>query len=325
MGTNRRDNNIDGEHVINQISAYIDNALGDAEREQVRAHLDACNICGPEYRELLATQQMLRALPVQVPPRVFTLTEEMVAARPRPSLLSRLFDKALAPRLATGSVLAFALLLVMLVSDLGVVNQSFRKVGSGLTEPVTALQSEGEATTDASLNMAASEATATTAMAAADVGTYQPTEEAARNLAPQGTSVPPAVGGGGAGGGTEDIPQGTPALPMAFSATATTEAAQPEEQPVANAATTPTVAPNDQASASEVAATPSVDQRRMEYSLADPTPGTSEDGAGISGIMAQSPGSGTGAFPWTLAIEVGLALLGIGLAIGALVARRRGA
>ena len=322
MGTNRRDNNIDNEHLIDQISAYIDNALGDAEREQVRAHLDTCNTCGPEYRELLATRQMLRALPVQVPPRVFTLTEEMVGARSRPSLLSRLFDKALAPRLATGSVLAFALLLVMLVSDLGLGSRSSAPAVSGLAEiPAAALKAEGEATEDGSVNMSASEATATTAIAA-DVGAYQPTTEAQRNAVPQSTPLGD-VTGGGAGGGT-DVPQGTTVPAMPVSAPTPTEEKEPAQQ-AANAAATPTAVAEDQASAVEAAVTPPVEQRALYAIVPSETPGT--DQAGVRGYeyASQPPSSDTSSFPLTLAVEAGLALLGIGLAIGALVARRRGA
>ncbi len=106
------------------ISAYIDGALAPSEAGAVRAHIAACPDCRADYVELKAAQRMLRSVPTVMPPRAFTLTEEMVAARPRQgSLLQRLFAPSSAPRLATGAALAFALMLFVVIGDLGVNRQ----------------------------------------------------------------------------------------------------------------------------------------------------------------------------------------------------------
>src|SRR5688572_12274369 len=106
-----------GMHVFDLIPAYLDETLKGDEREFVRAHLDACLECRADYLELRATQQMLRSVPVVVPPRAFTLTEEMVAQTKRRGLLDVLLAPRNTPRFATGSVLSFGLLLVMLFAN----------------------------------------------------------------------------------------------------------------------------------------------------------------------------------------------------------------
>ncbi|HEY0071060.1 MAG TPA: zf-HC2 domain-containing protein [Chloroflexia bacterium] len=310
-----RNNNIHGEHVIGLISSYIDNALDAGDRERVRAHIDGCEVCGAEYRELRATQQMLRAMPVQVPPRVFTLTEEMVGARSgaRPSLLSRLLSRALAPRLATGSVLAFALLLVMLVSDLGVLNRSLTAVnsapGARAVENTSPLMLAAPTSTTAMLYEArpvTADASPTTASAA-----LYPTEVA------------------GAAGGADQSAPANPASPLAtpenMAPTATTASEAPSEKYADTAQPTPVADATQQSSYYVVEGTPSTGVVER-FNLQAPDGLTDTDtGASGEAALAQSFDSGSGSFPVTLAIEIGLALLAVGLAIAALVARRRSA
>jgi hypothetical protein len=312
-----RNNNIHGEHVIGLISSYIDNALDADDRERVRAHIDACEVCAAEYRELRATQQMLRAMPVQVPPRVFTLTEGMVRARSeaRPSWLSRMLGRALAPRLATGSVLAFALLLVMLVSDLGVLNRSV----TGMTSAPGAR----EAKNSAPLMLAAPTSTTATLSEARPV-----TADATSTTASAGAALQPTEGADAAGGGSDQSVPANPAPPtptpesMAY-ATATTASEAPAEKYADTAQPTPTADGNQQSSYYAVEGTPSpgVVER---FSLQAPD-GLTDTGAGGEPALAQSLDSGSGSFPVTLAIEIGLAVLAVGLAIAALLARRRSA
>src|SRR5918911_2997820 len=102
-------------HVWRLLSAYIDNNLDKATHEEVRAHLEECPDCRADYIELRATRRMLRSLPVVPPPRAFTLTEEAVAHRP--GLFARLLTPRNAPRLATGSALAFTLLVFVLLGN----------------------------------------------------------------------------------------------------------------------------------------------------------------------------------------------------------------
>jgi len=113
------------EHVVDLLSAYIDNALNPGERESVRAHIQSCTSCRAEHESLLATQVMLRSLPVVPPPRPFTLTQEMVGAGARrESFWQRILTPSAVPRFATGSVVAFALLVMLLVGDLAGVRQN---------------------------------------------------------------------------------------------------------------------------------------------------------------------------------------------------------
>ena len=113
------------EHVVDLLSAYIDNALSPAERESVHAHIETCASCRSEHKSLAGTQVMLKSLPVVPPPRAFTLTPEMVgAAAPRESFWQRLLTPRAVPRFATGSVVAFALLVFLLLGDLTGVRQN---------------------------------------------------------------------------------------------------------------------------------------------------------------------------------------------------------
>ena len=106
------------EHVVDLLSAYIDNALTHGERDSVRAHLDTCTTCKVEHDGLIGTQAMLRNLPIVPPPRAFTLTAEMVGAgKLQESFWQRLFTPRVAPRFAMGSVMAFALMFFLLVGN----------------------------------------------------------------------------------------------------------------------------------------------------------------------------------------------------------------
>src|SRR2546421_122215 len=64
----------EGGHVLDRLSAYIDNSLGKAGQEKVRVHLEGCAECRADYLELLATRQMLRSMPAVVPPRAAEAT-----------------------------------------------------------------------------------------------------------------------------------------------------------------------------------------------------------------------------------------------------------
>src|SRR5437773_1733695 len=98
----------DSEHVKGLLSGYIDNRLGRSRRTQVREHLKVCADCRADYIELRATQHLLQSLPTVPPPRAFTLTQDMVAAKT--GFWQRLLAPRNSPRFAMGSVLAFTLL-----------------------------------------------------------------------------------------------------------------------------------------------------------------------------------------------------------------------
>jgi anti-sigma factor RsiW len=318
MGTNSRDNNINGEHVLELVSPYIDNVLDPADRERVRVHIDNCETCAAEYRELQATQQMLRAMPVQAPPRAVTLTEEMVGAKARtatkPSLLSRIFGDATAPRLATGSVLAFALLIVMLVSDLGLLSGS--RMGAG----VRSVTSPGENNSPQAMIFPKSEEDATSTTAAAFEATATTATEAQPAALPDQTA---ALSGAGGADQANSAPTTTPMLNLAQQADiATAEAEVNNLRAVPPPASTSL--PEDQASAYATEGTPSAGTDITYYDRQAPAKAQgAEDGASGEAPLAQSPASGSGPFPVTLAIEIGLALLAIALAVGATRVRRR--
>src|SRR5687768_15114119 len=113
------------EHIVDLLSSYIDNALNPGERESVRAHLEGCDSCKVELDSLIGTKVMLKSLPVMPPPRAFTLKPEMVGAGARQeSFWQRLLTPRAVPRFATGSVVAFALLIFLLVGDFAAVNRN---------------------------------------------------------------------------------------------------------------------------------------------------------------------------------------------------------
>ena len=77
-------------HVSDDLSAYIDGALGVREVERVKAHLDVCPGCQQEYQGLQAVQRLLRSLPDPTPQAGFLdrmhwrlLREASRPARPR--------------------------------------------------------------------------------------------------------------------------------------------------------------------------------------------------------------------------------------------------
>src|SRR5438270_5321043 len=61
------------------LSAWVDGALSDAEREAVTAAMARDPALRERARDLRATVGLLRALPQPVPRRTFVLTPEMVA------------------------------------------------------------------------------------------------------------------------------------------------------------------------------------------------------------------------------------------------------
>jgi hypothetical protein len=117
MGNKLNNKYNNSEHVIEQISAYLDGALDDELSNEVRAHIDGCTECHAEYIEVRATRQLLRNVPAIQPLRAFTLTPEMVQRKVW--LWERLLVPRNVPRLATGSVMAFALVLLILVGNVG--------------------------------------------------------------------------------------------------------------------------------------------------------------------------------------------------------------
>src|SRR3954469_1729992 len=110
---NRGDGN---EHVLDQLSAYLDYELTDAERTRVRDHLRRCPACENELATLKATKQLMTEVPLQALPRSFILTPDMVGrAMSGPVERRRSFGWTLAGRLRTATAL-MAVLLVLVLS-----------------------------------------------------------------------------------------------------------------------------------------------------------------------------------------------------------------
>ena len=84
----------DWEQQREQLSALLDNELGEQERAELEAHLPTCAECRAELESLRRTRALVRALPLPALPRSFALpleaaslpeqTLETVAARPAP-------------------------------------------------------------------------------------------------------------------------------------------------------------------------------------------------------------------------------------------------
>lgn len=298
------------EHVHEQLSAYIDNMLGATEGERVRLHLEVCSDCRGDYVELRAAQSILRSMPVAVPPRAFTLTPEMVAS-PRRSFLARFFTPNMFPRLATGSALAFMLLLFVLVGDFTGRGPAFTSAVAFKTadQPASAGATQRQSDSippaplagtpaDNSVTSAMIASTPTTGMAAGGAGTVSGMSNAAPAAGSTETTNPAAA---------------ESASPEPPSQATDTSAAAPAPAPATGGgvATSGNSNPTTTTLNTGIAGA----QARLE---ASPAP-----------LMAPAPASvpqtATGATlaAWTT-VEALLALLGVGLGVAAFVARRRG-
>ncbi len=65
----------------NQISAYADGALANAERREVAVHLRECERCARSYDQLARTRLMVKSLPGKVPPAHLTASLHLLARR----------------------------------------------------------------------------------------------------------------------------------------------------------------------------------------------------------------------------------------------------
>ena len=248
IGGSRGDTN---EHVLDQLSAYIDYELSDAERERVREHLRRCPVCENELATLKATKQLLTELPLHPVPRTFMLTPDMVGRGVTgPVERRRAFGWTLAGRLRTATALVAVLLVLVLSGDIlsrgvlgggaqGAASPSFmtQVTPNGLLPP----QADRMANPTTA---AMAEATTTTAPAVAGGGGL--------GTGPGEAPLPQAAPTVAAAAPSDSANQTTSAAPIPtteaykFAFTATPEAAssgavqsQPETQPPAHTATRP--------------------------------------------------------------------------------------
>lgn len=314
-------NGPEGGHVRGLLAAYMDGDLGGSEHERVRAHLEACGDCRAEYAGLRATQQVLASMPMVSPPRAFTLTEEMVRSRSRVGWLQRLLAPGNTPRLATGSVLSFALLLLVLFGGYfsGMrVNETFSTIGSGLSGDVS--YSQFDAQPGATANRQAAEL---------------PQDSAAPAQA-QAQATPGMGGAAGEqqGGEPSGLAAGAPP-PEAGNAgqpseTAAASAAENDVLPTAVAAdAAATTEPSTAMTGAASAPVPTVEPK---LSLRTETPVVGGEGSLYSqgsdategGPLSSEDRSNEqrGDFSPLLAIEVLLGVLGVALAAAAVASRR---
>ncbi len=282
------------EHVLDQLSAYLDYELPDAERTRVRDHLRRCPACENELATLRATKQLLTEVPLQSLPRSFVLTPDMVGrAMSGPVERRRSFGWTLAGRLRTATALVAVLLVLVLSSDF--LNHSVLG-GSAATArpPMTTSRAVGPG-----VDAFTTEATSTTAAQAEATSTTAPVAMAA---AAATSTTAPAPAASGAAPSAES--------PPLESAPTVAAAAMPPEGPsVAGSA-------NDTTTASLIAAptaSPLGYSTASNGLLASPDPNT----------KSVEPGSEPGVSGWQLT-EGALLVLALVLGIGALWARGRG-
>jgi hypothetical protein len=273
-------------HVLDQLSAYIDYELPDAERERVREHLRRCPVCETELATLKATKQLLNEVPLHPVPRSFILTPDMVGQAMRgPVERRRSLGWSLAGRLRTATALVAVLLVLVLTGDLlrlGVLGSG----GQAAMPPATiyALQPP-------SINARASSPT-TVALA-----------EATTTTAPAG-----AEGAGGLGGGSGELP-----IPPALPATSAAAAAPTETTGVALDRVVPV--PTEQAYKTLTPSTADTTNQTQAQTLTQP-PALTLQSAPEAAPAPQVSG-------WQL-LEGALLVLLVLLGIGALWARARG-
>jgi len=126
------------------LSAYVDDALSEATRARLEAHLRSCDDCARKVAELKQLVAALHALPEAKAPRSFALTPESVAALSRQSGSGLERQKTVARRAylgLSGATAAAALLLVAAFgADLFVVSNGGGEQSSSL--PVAASSSD---------------------------------------------------------------------------------------------------------------------------------------------------------------------------------------
>src|SRR6478672_569464 len=174
MNIDNKDNDINSNpHVGDLLPGYVDSSLPVADLAAVRAHLDTCDACRADYADLQATRTMLQQVPVILTPRSFVITEEMAGLVRKPSLLERIFTPRFAPTFASGSVIAFVLLVFLFATSNASAPVSAPQAMSGLFAQSTELSTPSDTSrvaqnSDAQPKQPGPETTSTTAAAGAE-------------------------------------------------------------------------------------------------------------------------------------------------------------
>jgi hypothetical protein len=326
---------------LERLSAYLDNQLSPREKAQLEARLEKETELKATLDDLRQTVRALRSLPVVKPPRHFTLSPQQVGAVVAPW---RGFQ---ALRLAT-AVAAMALMVVFAGDLAGSLTATMSPAAQAPAPMAAAGRSVVQAT---SLPPAVP-------MAAAPALPALPTEAAAENATVAQNAAPTTEDqtlGGAAGGGasgTEALSQSAPAPSVGASAVEmtpanrlgagsaaqpTTAAAASTETPMAAAvlaAAPPVTAPSAAPAFKAAVATPpgeteaaAADQTTTEaHAPSAPTEAleapTSAAPVAPTPLAVPEPSLPPTPSPWRY-IEIGLALLTVGLAVATWISRKR--
>jgi anti-sigma factor RsiW len=305
-------------HVWEELSAYMDGVLAEEEREGVRTHLETCEECRTGLVELRATRTMLRSMPMVPPPRAFTLTQEQAGIKEpaREGFWRRLFMPRNSPRFATGSVLAFGLLLLVVFGDFANINSGGPAMTASAPAPEAAMKLEASGTpVPPALEQrnAGQEPQATTAMGASgqnDAATGAEAQPPAVAAQPTPTAAAAGAMSGAVEAPTQEPPGASGGVP-----------ANPTEGPGPNATVAP-AGPLDSSAYGDRLLTDTATTASGEAQ-----PGANQDVTGRSPSELQFTPQSSGGLDsrsLVLGFEVLLGLLGTALAFGAVVARRRG-
>jgi hypothetical protein len=210
MNLDNKDNNINSTpHVGDLLPGYLDSSLPAAELAAVRAHLETCDACRVDYADLQATRTMLQQMPVALTPRSFVITEEMAGRVRKSSLLERIFTPRFAPTFASGSVVAFLLLIFLFATSNASVTVSSSQGTPGFFAQVTGSSTPSDTSrvaqnSDAQPKQFGPELTVTTAAGA------ESTALAMSAPSSSDTAPAPATPDALAGTGAQSPPEATP-------------------------------------------------------------------------------------------------------------------
>jgi anti-sigma factor RsiW len=302
MSKDYQNNPINGEeHVHEQLSDYMDGLLVSDVRDAVRSHLETCADCRADYIEMRATRKLMQSMPPVAAPRAFTLTPEMAGKVRKPSFWASFFVRQNAPRLATGSLVAFLLLFVLIGNDfLGKANSQ----SAPLPLMVTSSQSPPSVSSGGAAQLP---------------GAPGPSGLAA--AAPTNTTAPNAAEVQGNAGGQDQtphpdaaVPQPTSAPLQGFASAATPQESSTPDENSAGGSAKQGAQPNTVTASGNSSPTTTT----LNYSQYNQTP---EPHIAVPPSPAASPSenSSTG---WII-LQIGLLALGLGLGVAAFIAWRR--
>jgi hypothetical protein len=311
-----------------QLSALLDDRAEPEDKEFLAGHVGDCPVCANELADLRSVRGLLRALPVYLPPRSFTIPVE--PARPAPRL------RRLIPLTRVLSAVAAVLCIVLFAADAMHLGDQAAPVpdggaafqittGARATAPAALAKpalSAAEAAKPAEAARPAAPAAAARpaeapkpADAAAPAVAAQPAEAAKSAFAPAATQVP----------STAQPAQGrSAAAPPAPAQNAAPAAQAPAPQAAGAAAQAPTTA---QAPVRTALASPGAQSAAQAEPLPPATATVPPVISGEPGQAIQRPGPATTlSSPWLSPVRLwalALAVVSVALLIGSFVLSRR--